>query len=134
MVGLDLGRLRDVLAEGGGAVTTSLVRSLTLVAMFLLAFVAFFVAKQLLQRVVGTLVKKTETYWDDVLLESRFFFWLAQLAPGVVLYATAEPMLGEPENWVTFIQQASVVYMVVVGYLAIASLLNGGQPPWLLLR
>lgn len=117
--------LGDRLQVAGTEAPPQLVLALSIVALLALAVVAYFLAKQLLQRVIGSLVRKSKTHWDDALLEKRFFFWLAQLAPGVVLYATAEKMLGQPKAWVSLIQNGSVIYMVLVGYLAIASFLNG---------
>lgn len=117
--------LNEWLQIGGVETPPQVVLLLSIVALLALAIVAYFLAKQLLQRVIGNLVKKSQTHWDDVLLENRFFFWLAQLAPGVVLYGAAEKMLGQPEAWVKIFQNGSVVYMIVVGYLAFSALLNG---------
>ena len=117
--------LGERLQVSGAETPPQVVLLLTIVALVALAVLAYFLAKQLLQRVVGKLVRKSKTHWDDALLEKRFFFWLAQLAPGVVLYAATEKVLGEPEAWVTLIRNGSVVYMVLVGYLAVLALLNG---------
>ena len=96
-----------------------------------LAVIAFFVALTFLRRVVTRIVRKTKTVWDDALLQSKFFFWMAQLAPGVVFYLGAKKLLIDPNtnaaliDWGRFIQKAAIFYMIVVGYLALSALLSG---------
>ena len=117
--------LGERLQVAGAKTPPQFVLLLTIVALLAFAVVAYFLAKLLFQRVAGILVKKSKTHWDDALLKNRFFFWLAQLAPGVVLYTATEAMLGEPEPWGNFIRNGSILYMVLVAYLASAALLNG---------
>lgn len=117
--------LGERLQVAGAKTPPQFVLLLTIVALLAFAVVAYFLAKLLFQRVAGILVKKSKTHWDDALLKNRFFFWLAQLAPGVVLYTATEAMLGEPETWVNFIRNGSILYMVLVAYLASTALLNG---------
>ena len=50
--------------------------------VMILAVIAFFIAKKVLLRIVSSIVKRTGTTWDDRLLDHRFFFWIAHLAPG----------------------------------------------------
>ena len=107
----------------------------TMILILGLAALAFIITLIILRRVVTRIVRKTKTVWDDALLESKFFFWLAQLAPGAVFYKFASLFASEPTRiplavakqpgWGAFSQQASKVYMIVVGYLAFSALLSG---------
>jgi len=92
--------------------------------LVLLAAAAFFVAKRLLLKVAAAVVKRTKTDWDDRLLRHRVFFWLAHLAPGIVLFLLAPIALRGAEQLIAGVRAAALIYMIVVGLLAFDSLLN----------
>ncbi len=117
--------LRDQFLSQAGENADRLALMATIGIMLVLAILAYVMARIMLSRVVGRVVRRTKTVWDDAMYQSKFFFWLAQLAPGVVLYLTAKPMLEEPEVWIEVIQRGALIYMVLVGYLAVAAFLNG---------
>ena len=102
-------------------------QGMALAILLALAVIVYFLARLILTFVIGNLLKKTTSFGDDPLLQKKgLFLWLALLAPGVVLYLAAEPIVGEPLSLVLLIRQGATLYMVIVGYLAMASLLNGG--------
>ncbi len=116
--------LGGLLSHSDERVSHALTLTLALAALALVAYLGFFVAKAFLRRALESLVKKTKFTWDDHLLEAKFLFWFTQLVPGILVYACAPMVLkGEP-GWISFIQSASTVYMLVVGYLALLALLN----------
>ena len=92
--------------------------------LVLLATAAFFVAKRLLLKVAAAVIKRTKTDWDDRLLRHRVFFWLAHLAPGIVLFLLAPIALQGAEQLIAGVRGAALIYMIVVGLLAFDSLLN----------
>ncbi len=94
------------------------------VLLVLLTAVAFFIAKRLLLRIATTVVRKTKTDWDDRLLQHRFFFWLAHLAPGIVFFLLAPVAFRGAVQLIAGIRGGAQIYMIVVGLLAFDSLLN----------
>ncbi len=104
--------------------TALVVGATVLFLLLLLAAVSFFVAKRLLLRIVSSAVKRTKTEWDNRLLEHRVFFWLAHLAPGIVLYLLAPVALRGSEPVIAGVRAGSLIYMIVVALLAFDALLN----------
>ena len=90
----------------------------------ILAVIAFFIAKRVLLRIVSSLVKRTRTAWDDHLLDHRFFFWIAHLAPGIVIYLLTPMALEAAQRLIAVVQGSCQIYMIVVALLAVDSLLN----------
>ena len=96
----------------------------TVALVFGLAAVAFVIAKWLLPRAVSAVSKRTATTWDDKLVEHRVFFWIAHLAPAIVIYWLAPRALADFEFWSSLVVSAAQVYMIIVSVLAIDALLN----------
>ncbi len=86
--------------------------------LILLAVLGYWVAKRLLLRVVAFVVKKTNTAWDDVLLDQGVFNRLAWLAPAIVVYYAAY-LLGEEIEKIT--------QRLIVAYVLFIFLLVGGR-------
>lgn len=117
-----IGLIREFgLGESAAVAVGLAVISLLLV---LLAAAAFFVAKRVLLRIAAAVVRRTKAEWDDRLLRHRVFFWLAHLAPGIVLFLLAPIALRGAEQLIAGIRSGAQIYMIVVGLLALDSLLN----------
>jgi miniconductance mechanosensitive channel len=86
----------------------------------LLAWLANFVAKQILLRGISFLISKSRTEWDDRLLHHHFFTRLSHLARALVFYFLA-PAFGDAE---LVIQRAASAYMIFVGILVLYAFLN----------
>ena len=104
--------------------TVLVVRATLMLALVLVAAVAFLIAKRLLLRVVSSAIKRSKTQWDNQLLEHRVFYWLAHLAPGVVLYLLSPLVLSGSYRLIAALRAGSLIYMIVVAVLAIDALIN----------
>ena len=62
--------------------------------------------------------------WDDVIVKRRLFHRLSHLAPALVIYVFAQPVLDGYDLWIIVIRRASLIYMLLVTLLAIDSVLN----------
>ncbi len=109
------------LSENAAAAVGLATVSLLLV---LLTAAAFFAAKLVLLKVAAAMVRRTKTQWDDHLLHHRVFFWLAHLAPGIVLFLLAPVVLEGLEQLIAGVRGSAQIYMIVVVLLALDSLLN----------
>ncbi len=69
---------------GVGGLSRFLLQSLTLVFALLMAWCVDLFSRRWLVRGVHALVKRTETKWDDALMEHHVFERLAHLAPALV--------------------------------------------------
>ena len=123
-----LGQVIQIIGELGFDEDTSVALGFAalILALVLIAAIAFFVAKRLLLKIVTILVTRSEAEWDDRLLQHRVFFWRAHLAPGAVLYLLAPVALEGSDRLIAGIRDGAQIYMVVVGLLTLDSLLNAG--------
>lgn len=102
-----------------------------LIALF--AWVANFVAKRIILTVLLHIAKRSETLWDDILIERKVFHKLAHLAPALVIYYSIQlPLAGYP-GWLTFIQKASMIYMVVVSLASLLAFIDSAHDIYLTL-
>lgn len=99
--------------------------TISLAVIALLAFIADYVTRRIFLVVVARMAKKTETEWDDMLLERKFFHKLAHFAPAIVIYLTIGIALYDYSPKLTiFCYDLTKIYMVVTALLVTNSFLN----------
>ena len=54
------------------------------------AWIAHFLTRQIIVRIVHRVAKKTKTTWDDILVKNKVFRGLAHLVPAFILFYTAD--------------------------------------------
>ena len=123
---LDL--LRDWLVQQGlGGQTVAFVTTAVEIALVItLAAIAAIVARRLILRQLEKLVGQTSTVWDDIIVKRRVFHRLLHLAPALVIYVFAQPVLDGYDLWIVVVRRASLIYMLLVTLLAIDGALNAG--------
>ena len=88
-----------------------------LVAVLALAFVANFITKKIILRLINRLVKTTSTQWDDFLMQRGVFTLMSHLVPAIIIYYLA------PTDLINM-KIAAIIYMIVVGLLVVNAFLN----------
>ena len=92
-----------------------------IVAIFVLSFVAYHIAKRILLVGVSRLIKGTKTTWDDALLENRVFIRLSHIVPALVIYFSATSFSSGIQG---YIQRFSAIYMILTGVSVLSAFLN----------
>ena len=95
-----------------------------LVVVLVLAWVANFITKKVVLRIVRRFVKKSKTQWDDILDEHRVFTLLSHLVPAVIIYKSAPIVFIDTLGGGRFMEVASVIYMIIVGMLVVNAFLS----------
>jgi miniconductance mechanosensitive channel len=90
----------------------------------ILAWIANFVAKKIILTILGHIAKKSETIWDDMLIERKVFHQLAHLAPAFVIYHSAKLPLAEFPGWLVFVQKMTMIFMVFFSLRAILAFID----------
>jgi len=99
--------------------------AISMAVIALLAFFADYIARRIFLVVVARMAKKTETDWDDILLERKFFHKLAHFAPALVIYLTVGIALYDYSPKLTiFFYDLTKIYMVLVSLMVIDAFLN----------
>ena len=89
-----------------------------------LAILADFITKKIILGAIRSLVKKTKTRLDDILIERRVFHRIAHIVPALIVFFTAEFIFKDYPAFEGFFEGASLIYLVLIVVLAIDSFLN----------
>ena len=89
-----------------------------------LAFVANLVAKRYVVRGLVGLAGRTVSRWDDAIVARRVFHRLSHLAPALLIYLAAPPVLADYPVWIEAVRRTCLIYMLLAGVWVVDSLLN----------
>jgi len=72
---------------------------LVFILILLIAWLAHFITRKIVVRIVHRIARKTKTTWDDMLVRRKVFSGLAHLVPALILYYTSDfsSPPGQPE-------------------------------------
>ena len=118
--------LRNFLLEYGFDEQTAglLATAVEIAVVLVLAIVANLVAKRIVIRGVVALTERTATHWDDVVMKRRILHRLSHLAPALVIYHFATPVLGDYAQLSAVVRQTCLIYMLLVAVFVIDAALN----------
>jgi miniconductance mechanosensitive channel len=92
--------------------------------IFILSYIVFLVARKIIVKVLHEIAKRTETTWDDVMVERRVFHRLAYLAPAILIHSLMPSMLANYETWTLLLQGALKIYMVLIVIIVLDAFFN----------
>jgi miniconductance mechanosensitive channel len=82
--------------------------------IFILSYIVFLIARRIIVQVLHEIAKRTETTWDDIMVERRVFHRLAYLAPAILIHSLMPSMMVNYETWTLLLQGALKIYMVLI--------------------
>ena len=94
------------------------------VLVLLVAAIADLVAKRVVVRGLETFFGRTASVWDDIIVKRRLLHRLSHLAPALVIYLFAGPVLEGYDLFILIVRRIALIYMIVVTLLAIDSVLD----------
>jgi miniconductance mechanosensitive channel len=86
---------------------------LDLFLVVLISFLADFIARKLILRLVTRYVKRSKNQLDDILLEKRVFRSLSHLMPALVIYYAMPLVFDELDGLVLVLQKLVVTYVII---------------------
>ena len=101
-----------------------LTRAVQVVLVLVVAAVADLVAKRVVVRGLETLFRGSASVWDDIIVKRRLLHRLSHLAPALVIYLFAAPVLEGYDLSILVIRRVALIYMILVTLLAIDGVLN----------
>ena len=111
------------LAEGFAGLLTL---AADIVVVLILAMVADYVVKRVFVRRAIQLAERSASDWDDVIGRHRVVHQLAHVAPALVIYYFAIPVLGDYPQAMAVVRQVALIYMLLVAATAAGRALNAG--------
>ncbi len=99
----------------------------------ILAFFADWVLRRTFLAVVAQIAKKTETVFDDMLVDNKVFHRLANLAPAVVIYYSINLPLADSPAIVLFVQKICKLYLVIMALMTVMAFIKAVNDMYLTL-
>jgi len=93
-------------------------------AIFLIAFIVYFIAKRVVVHLIHLLFTKTKSDLDDVLVNRKVFRRIAYLAPSWVLFKLMPEALEKYPDIASLVSIGIKVYTVIVIALIVDSIIN----------
>lgn len=95
--------------------------NITLLGVFILAYLVYIITKKVVLRVIRSFVKRTKTEWDNLLLNEKVLKRISLIAPFLVIvnFAYLAP------DFQVFVSRFSTAIIILLIILTISSLLNG---------
>ncbi|MEE9372521.1 MAG: mechanosensitive ion channel domain-containing protein [Saprospiraceae bacterium] len=101
-----------------------LARGLIFVLIFVLSLIAYLLTKHFILKWLATIISRTATQWDDMILKEKVFNRLAYLAPAIVIYMSISIPFSGYDWLIALISGIVLIYMIVIGILALDAFLN----------
>ena len=93
-------------------------------ALLLTAWVANFVAKKIMLRMIRKVANRSKSTWDNDLVEKKVFDRLSHVAPALIIYALAPSFIKENNAVVAVLTKFSYAYIALVGAAVVDALLS----------
>lgn len=93
-------------------------------ALALCAWIANFVAKRIILRIVSSLVRRTPVQWDDIFLKVGVFTRLSHVAPALVVMLLGPEFFLHSESWAKRLAVGVNVYFIIIVVLVAHALLD----------
>jgi len=95
--------------------------------LIIVSWIADFITKNTILTTISILSKKTETVWDDILVEKKVFHRAARLAPALIFFLAAPYAFYKYPEMANIIQVISKSMMVFIIARIIDAFLNASQ-------
>ncbi|MCH8215289.1 MAG: mechanosensitive ion channel, partial [Planctomycetes bacterium] len=126
IAGLLLNLEQRLIAMGISETLAALIAtSVGLLGILVVAWIANWVAKRLIIRVLHHVADRSKTHWDDVLVKHHVFVRMSHLAPALVIYRLAAVFFSsETGAWSGALQTGAKFYMALMGWFVVSAFLN----------
>ncbi|MDQ2086536.1 mechanosensitive ion channel [Herbivorax sp. ANBcel31] len=95
--------------------------AILVVLIILISFVANYVTKKIVLRILSHYIKNNKFKWDNIMLERKVFQRMSHLVPAIIIYAFATAFPESVRHWIS---TGATVYIIMVAILTISSLLS----------
>ncbi len=94
-----------------------------LAVLLVLAFIANYLAKRFILKLVEHFASKSSTKWDDVLVKRKFFRRLSHFAPALIIYLMSS-VFFENDTAILITRRIAEIYMLFAAVLTIEAFLS----------
>jgi miniconductance mechanosensitive channel len=104
--------------------TDTIAAFLLFMGFIILSILTYFIARKVLLTIIIRASRKSETKWDDVLVEKKFFGYLSNLIPAYIIYILTPLIFEDYPQTASTLQTILSAGMVIFLILAINAFLN----------
>lgn len=105
-------------------VIESITTAMLLVLIIIACLVAYWLTNRVVLQLVQSIVKRTKTQYDDIMLERRVFNKLAQIAPALIIHYALPALVDEAPALGHFLSQIAQTWIVVVLLMTVSAFLD----------
>lgn len=115
--------LKDLFSSAGLSfnLASFLSASILIVVIAFLSWLANFITRTTIRKVVSRIARRSDKEWITVLLEQRVFTRLSHFVPAIIIWFMADWTLRDTHFWLVFIQNLTYVYMLSIGMVVLLS-------------
>jgi miniconductance mechanosensitive channel len=92
--------------------------------IILFSWLVNFIAKQGILVILGKIIKRSPTHWDDVFHEKKVFSRMSHLAPVIVIFWFGRALLSEYPKLIEGINMFTNVYIIIVVTMVLFAIIN----------
>ncbi len=94
-----------------------------LLIIFLICVIINFLTKKILIRIIGAMIRFTNTRYDDILYEKKVFHSLSHIFPAIFIYNSIDLVFRNPKT-IHIFQALCLIYLITAVWFGINSFLN----------
>ena len=100
------------------------------IGVLAISIAAYFAARLAVGRLLQEAISRTDTEWDNRLVEAGVFGRLAHLVPALILQRAGERVLADTPRALAAVEPLVTAYLIVIGILVADAVLSAGQAIW----
>jgi len=104
--------------------------SLGIIAL-IIAITADQITKRALIKIISSIVKRTKTKWDDILLEKRVLTRLSHIVPAIIINIFLPVIFSSNKELTSFLQHCTIAYMIAIATMVILAGLDAANEIYL---
>lgn len=98
-----------------------------LLILFIIAFIADFIARKVMLSVISRLVKRSKTKWDDHFYQRKVFTNLAHLIPAIIVFYAIPAIFSDFPDAVLSLQKLVKLYIIILFVLIVNKALRASE-------
>jgi len=90
----------------------------------LFSFLANFITKKIILRIIEAIIHKTKNTWDDIFIKKNVFSILSHLVPVLIILFSADLIFKDYPNLIPFINKAVYLYIIIIVMIVLNSVIQ----------
>lgn len=89
----------------------------------LISFLANFITKKIILRIIETIIHRSKNTWDDIFVKNKVFNRLSHLVPALIILFSTDLIFKDYHNIIPFISKVSYFYIIIIMMIVLNSVI-----------